>query len=46
MSFRQSIPNEITPFNLVIFGGDGDLSKRKIIPAVFHRFADKQIKAD
>ena len=46
MSFRQSIPNEITPFNLVIFGGDGDLSKRKIIPALFHRFADKQIKVD
>jgi glucose-6-phosphate 1-dehydrogenase len=46
MSSRQTIPNEITPFNLVIFGGDGDLSKRKIIPALFHRFADKQIKVD
>ena len=37
---------QIKPFNFVIFGGDGDLSKRKIIPALFHRFADKQIKVD
>ncbi|MFT5819238.1 MAG: glucose-6-phosphate 1-dehydrogenase [Crocinitomix sp.] len=34
----------IKPFNAVIFGGDGDLSKRKIIPAFFHRFVDGQLK--
>lgn len=36
----------ITSFNLVIFGGNGDLSKRKIIPALFHRFAAKTLKVD
>lgn len=34
---------KILPFNAVIFGGDGDLSKRKIIPAFFHRWIDKQL---
>lgn len=33
----------INPFNAVIFGGDGDLSKRKIIPAFFHRWNDNQL---
>ncbi len=32
-----------TPFNLVIFGGDGDLAFRKIIPALYYRFLDGQI---
>ena len=31
-------------FDLVIFGGDGDLSLRKIIPAVINRIKDGQIK--
>jgi len=43
---RKKINTEITPFNLVIFGGDGDLSKRKILPALFRRFEDKQIEDD
>ncbi len=34
----------IKPFHAVIFGGDGDLSKRKIIPAFYHRFVDEQLK--
>ncbi len=34
----------IKPFHAVIFGGDGDLSKRKIIPAFYHRFVDGQLK--
>jgi glucose-6-phosphate 1-dehydrogenase len=34
---------KIHPFNAVIFGGDGDLSKRKIIPAFFHRWDDGQL---
>lgn len=33
----------IDSFNAIIFGGDGDLSKRKIIPALFHRWNDKQL---
>lgn len=37
----QFIPVE--PFDIVIFGGTGDLSKRKLLPALFHRFLDGQI---
>jgi glucose-6-phosphate 1-dehydrogenase len=33
----------ITPFNLIVFGGDGDLALRKIYPAMFHRWQDGQI---
>ena len=36
----------IKPFNAVIFGGDGDLAMRKIYPALFHRFVDKQLNVD
>jgi len=35
----------VEPFDIVIFGGTGDLSKRKLIPALFHRFLDGQIHA-
>lgn len=37
----QFVPVE--PFNLVIFGGTGDLSRRKLLPALFHRWLDGQI---
>ena len=42
---KNSIPNaaKISPTDFVIFGGGGDLSIRKIIPALFWRFVDKQI---
>ena len=30
-------------FDLVIFGGTGDLARRKLLPALLHRFADGQI---
>ena len=30
-------------FNVVVFGGDGDLAFRKIYPAMFHRMLDGQI---
>jgi glucose-6-phosphate 1-dehydrogenase len=36
-----SLPVE--PFDLVIFGGTGDLAVRKLLPAMFHRFVDGQI---
>jgi glucose-6-phosphate 1-dehydrogenase len=36
----------IKPFYAIIFGGDGDLSKRKIIPAFFHRWLDGQLNMD
>jgi len=37
----QLIP--VTPFDLVVFGAAGDLSLRKLIPALFHRWRDGQI---
>jgi len=35
----------LDPFDLVIFGGTGDLALRKLLPALFHRYADGQIVA-
>ena len=37
------IPAE--PFDLVIFGGTGDLARRKLLPALFHREIDSQFSA-
>lgn len=33
----------MAPFDLVIFGGTGDLALRKLLPALFHRYIDGQI---
>ncbi len=30
----------VPAFDLVIVGGGGDLSRRKLLPAMFHRFAE------
>ena len=30
-------------FEIVIFGGTGDLSQRKLLPALWHRFLDGQL---
>lgn len=46
MNQEKKIPKIIKPFNAVIFGGDGDLAMRKIYPALFHRFVDKQLNVD
>jgi glucose-6-phosphate 1-dehydrogenase len=40
----QFVPAE--PFDLVIFGGTGDLSRRKLLPALFHRDHDGQLSDD
>ena len=40
----QLIP--VDPFDLIIFGGNGDLAMRKLMPALFHRDIDGQISAD
>ncbi|MDQ2092570.1 glucose-6-phosphate dehydrogenase [Rhodalgimonas zhirmunskyi] len=34
----------VDPFVLVIFGGTGDLARRKILPALFRRFCDGQME--
>ena len=41
----MKIPIEslIPPNDFIIIGGTGDLSLRKILPALFYRFSDKQI---
>ncbi len=37
----RTIPVE--PFDLVIFGGTGDLARRKILPALFRRYCSGQV---
>ena len=36
----------VEAFDLVIFGGTGDLARRKILPALFRRFLAGQIPPD
>ena len=36
----------VEPFDLVIFGGTGDLAMRKLLPALYHRDRDEQITDD
>jgi len=36
----------VPPFEFVIFGGTGDLTLRKLLPALCHRFLDGQIPAE
>ncbi len=40
----QLIP--VDPFDLVIFGGSGDLALRKLMPALYHRDRDGQLPGD
>ncbi len=35
----------LDPFEIVLFGGTGDLAMRKLIPALYQRFAAGQIDA-
>ncbi|MBM1309511.1 glucose-6-phosphate dehydrogenase [Sulfitobacter mediterraneus] len=36
----------VDPFDLVIFGGTGDLARRKILPGLFRRFCAGQVPSD
>ncbi len=40
-SAAQLVP--VTPFDIIVFGAAGDLSLRKLIPSLFHRWRDGQI---
>ncbi len=40
----QLIP--VDPFDLVIFGGTGDLATRKLLPSLYHRDCDDQFSDD
>ncbi len=39
---KMSTPFALPPADMVIFGGMGDLSLRKILPALYYRFTEKQ----
>lgn len=43
MGKSKKINEKFQPFNLVVFGGSGDLALRKIYPAMFQRFIDGQL---
>jgi glucose-6-phosphate 1-dehydrogenase len=36
----------VDPFDLVIFGGTGDLARRKILPGLYRRFLSGQMTPD
>ncbi len=36
----------VEPFDLVVFGGTGDLARRKILPGLYRRFRDGQMPAE
>jgi glucose-6-phosphate 1-dehydrogenase len=36
----------VEPFEIVVFGGTGDLARRKLIPSLYHRFCDGQIPSE
>ena len=36
----------VDPFDYVVFGGTGDLAKRKLFPALYHRELDGQLPDD
>ena len=42
MAKKTKHTEKFEPFNIVVFGGDGDLALRKIYPALFHREMDGQ----
>lgn len=44
MGKRQQELEKFSHFNVIVFGGDGDLAFRKIYPALFHRMLDGQIE--
>ena len=37
----RTIP--VQPFDIVVFGGTGDLAKRKLLPSLYHRFRSGQV---
>lgn len=46
---RERVTSLIIPvdsFDYVVFGGNGDLAERKLLPALYHRDLDGQIPAD
>lgn len=46
MTYHVGQKENFKPFNLIIFGGTGDLAYRKIYPALYHRFINGKSKVD
>jgi glucose-6-phosphate 1-dehydrogenase len=42
MNKKNNQIEKFESFNVIVFGGDGDLALRKIYPALFHRYLDGQ----
>jgi len=36
----------VEPFEIIVFGGTGDLARRKLLPSLYHRYRDGQISDD
>jgi len=47
MSCRMAEPRKaVEPCSIIIFGASGDLTSRKLIPAFYHLYKEKQMPAD
>ena len=46
MTRKQKHTEKFQNFNLIVFGGTGDLALRKIYPALYHRYRDQQLTCD
>jgi glucose-6-phosphate 1-dehydrogenase len=46
MKYKVGQKENFKDFNLVVFGGTGDLAYRKIYPALYHRFISGESKID
>ena len=46
MSRKSKHTEKFKNFNIIIFGGTGDLAIRKIFPALYHRYVDDQLLCD
>ena len=43
MTRKMKHTEKFENFNLMVFGGTGDLALRKICPALFHRYLDQKL---
>lgn len=46
MVYKVGQKKAVQPYNLVVFGGNGDLAFRKIYPALYNRFVNEKLKED
>ena len=46
MAYKVGQKKAVQPFNLVVFGGNGDLAFRKIYPALYNRFVNENLNEE